>query len=228
MGTKMKSFSKRSTFFVQFFTLACFFSAGLKRKQYYVILCIIKHSFRSMSTLYQISFVKVNILPKHSLTKVQLSVFYIFKLLINTILQIFQRDRKIWNERGKKPYILLTIYVRNVGREKFDKIWQNTKLYQHWQNNNPLPRPPSPLPLSSYVLSTMSASSPHRPCLWVRRLKKKELKMCVLCLSLSLKTSRNRYLEHNNKFRILEQQNNPPHPPKLKQEMTKIRNELHL
>lgn len=145
MGTKMKSFSKRSTFFVQFFTLACFFSAGLKRKQYYVILCIIKHSFRSMSTLYQISFVKVNILPKHSLTKVQLSVFYIFKLLINTILQIFQRDRKIWNERGKKPYILLTIYVRNVGREKFDKIWQNTKLYQHWQNNNPLPRPPQPL-----------------------------------------------------------------------------------
>lgn len=48
-----------------------------------------------MSTLYQILFVKVNILPKHSLTKVQLSVFYIFKLLINTILQIFQQDRKI-------------------------------------------------------------------------------------------------------------------------------------
>ena len=76
MGTKMKSFSKRSTFFVQFFTLACFFSAGLKRKQYCVKLRIIKHSFRPMSTFYQISFVKVNILPKHSLTKVQLSILF--------------------------------------------------------------------------------------------------------------------------------------------------------
>lgn len=50
-------------------------------------------------------------------------------------------------------------------------------------------------PFKSYVLSAMSASTPLWPCRWVRRLKKKELNTCVLSRSLSLSTSRKRYLE---------------------------------
>lgn len=53
-------------------------------------------------------------------------------------------------------------------------------------------------PLESYVLSAMSASTPLWPCRWVRRLKKKELNICVLSRSLSLSTSRKRYLKNKH------------------------------